>query len=145
MIATDALVIIRCLVLVERVRSEVQHTVVESFVAKDDLIRFSHLLRGVAHARFDKHAVVEIALVYLPHIDEAEQSDASYGQFGIELLLIEQEQDDRADGYDDEGTERIRREDIFAYRRQVSLQATDELRCLCTLLGDLSELLHLCR
>ena len=99
--------IIRRLILVECIRRKVQDTVVETFVAKDDLIRLRHLLRCIAHALLYEHAVVEVALVYLPHIDEAEEGDAAHGELRIELLLIEQKQNDRADSHDDERAEGV--------------------------------------
>ena len=48
MISTDALMIVAGLVLVERVRGEVQHTVVETLVTQNQLIRLCLLLRGLS-------------------------------------------------------------------------------------------------
>ena len=48
MISTDALMIVAGLVLVEGVRGEVQHTVVETLVTQNQLIRLCLLLRGLS-------------------------------------------------------------------------------------------------
>ena len=70
MIAADALVVIARLVLVERVRSHVEHTVVAlcGGVLKNHLVGLGELLRSLALALRNKHVVAEIALVDRPHV-----------------------------------------------------------------------------
>ena len=48
MVTTDALVIVAGLVLIEGVRGKVQHTVVETLVTQDQLVRLCLLLRGLS-------------------------------------------------------------------------------------------------
>ena len=94
MIASDALQVVGGLVLVEGRGGEVEHTEVGSLFRSDRLL---------AHAGRDEHAVVEIALVDLPHIDQTEHHQTGGHQlYTYLLILIEQEEE----GADDDNPER---------------------------------------
>ena len=93
MIATDGLVIVGCLVLIERVAGEVQHAIVQILVLKDEFIGSCLGLRHLALTLLHKHVVVEIALVDQPHIQQTEHRDAEHHDLGRNLaVLIEQQE-----------------------------------------------------
>ena len=84
--------IIRGLVFVEGIRCEIQHPIVQRLVLKDLFIGRCHLLRRIADALLHKHVIVEIALVHLPHIDQAEQGYGSDHPFGLQLPRLEEQE-----------------------------------------------------
>ena len=88
-IAAYALVVVGCLVLVECVGREVEHTVVKALVLEYLLVCLCHWLWKVADLSIDKHRVIEITLVHLPEVDEAEDSHQGCCAYRIYLLHAE--------------------------------------------------------
>ena len=88
MVTTNALMVVRCLVLVEGVRGQVEHTVIQGLIAQDELIGLRHLLGCLALALGHKHLIVQVTLVYLPKVDEAEHQDSADGIFGLEFAIF---------------------------------------------------------
>ena len=93
MITADALVVIRGLVLIEGIGSEIEHTVIERLVAADNLIGLRHLLRSIAHVLIYEHIIVEITLVHHPHIYETEYGDAGNHILSTQLLHLVKQQE----------------------------------------------------
>ena len=87
MIATNTLMVVRSLVLVEGVRSEVQHTVVTLIagILQDELIRIGLGLRSLALTLVYEHIVVQVALVHCPHINKTEHQDNPHGIFLLQF------------------------------------------------------------
>ena len=86
MIATNALVVVAGLVLVEGVGCEIEHAVVERFVLQYLFVSGRQLLRCFAFTLWHEHRVVEITLVNLPHVCQAEQQHASHQGCRLEFL-----------------------------------------------------------
>ena len=88
MIATDALVVIRGFVFIERTLREVQHTIVAAvaLVLEDKLVGLRQLLRSLALTLGHEHIIIEITLVDLPHIHQTEHDDSTQHIFLAQLL-----------------------------------------------------------
>ena len=99
MVAADALQVVRRLVLVERRRGQIQRAEVERLVLQD-MVDGGRLVDGcLTDTLRDEHAVVQIALVDLPHVDEAEQRHGCGHPRGLQLAITEEQQQHRA-GHD---------------------------------------------
>ena len=127
-VSADRLVIVRSLVFVERVRSEVKHTIIGRFVLKNLAVGGCLLLRSLAHATFYEHAVVEITLVDLPHINEAEHDDGTHSILGLYLLHAQQQQHSGAEHDDEECAPAVGGEYRDAYLLQIAEQRTQIFR-----------------
>ena len=68
MIATNTLQIIRCLVFVECRCRQVQYTIIQRLVLQNMVDSFRFLDRCFTQTLRYKHTVVQITLVYLPHV-----------------------------------------------------------------------------
>ncbi len=119
-ITTDALMIIRSLVLIEGVRCEIQYTIVECLVTTDNLVGLGHLLRSVTLGLVNKHIIVEITLVHHPHIHQAEHGDTGNHEFLAQLLVLVEHQEGRADDDNPERAPAIRGKDSLANLHQVA-------------------------
>ena len=104
MITADALVVVRGLVLIECIRCQIQHTVVECLVTANNLVGLGHLLRCIALRLVYEHIIVEIALVHHPHIYQTEHGDTGNHIFLAQLLHLEEHQQCRTDEDDPERT-----------------------------------------
>ena len=93
MITTDALMIVTGLVLVECVRSEVQHTIVEVLVAQNQFVGLRLLLWSLTLSLGHEHTIVEITLVHCPQVDQAEHEDNSDGILLLQLAVHESQKD----------------------------------------------------
>ena len=124
MVAADRLMIVRRLVLVERVRREIQHTIVGRCVLQNLSVGGGLLLRSLAHAALHEHSVVEVALVHLPHIHEAEREDERHGVLRLQFLQQSEHEDDRSGEYHEERTPAVGCE----YRDANLAQIADERR-----------------
>ena len=82
MVTAHTLVPIGCIVLVEGIRSQVQHAIVQRLVGQNHLVRFGRLETLCLHLLFHKLVVIQIALVDWPHIHQAKQSQCTY-QYGL--------------------------------------------------------------
>ena len=120
MIAADALVIVRSLVLIEGIGCEIEHTIVEALVAEDELVGLCHLLRCVTLELIHKHLIIEITLVDHPHIHQAEHGDAGNHKFGTEFLHFVKQEEGTADDDNPEGTPAIGCEDALANLGQIA-------------------------
>ena len=70
--------IVGCLVLVECVRCQVQHTIIQSLVLQNLLICLTHLLWSLTLALWHKHSVVKITLVYRPQVYQTEHQNNAH-------------------------------------------------------------------
>ena len=120
--------IVGSLVFVERVRSEVEHTIIGSLVLHNLAVGGSLLLRSLAHATLYEHVVVEITLVDLPHIHEAEHDDCTHGILGLNLLHAQQQQHSGAEHNDEECAPAVGGEYRDAYLLQIAEQRTKIFR-----------------
>ena len=120
--------IIGSLVFVERVRSEVEHTIIGRFVLHNLAVGGSLLLRSLAHATLYEHAVVEITLVDLPHIHETEHDDCTHGILGLYLLHAQQQQHSGSEHNDKECAPAVGGEYRDAYLLQIAEQRTQIFR-----------------
>ena len=102
MVSADALMIVAGLVLIEGVRREVQHTVVEALVTQDQLIGLRLLLRSFTLRLRHKHLVVQISLIDLPQVEETEQEDGADGISLLQLSIPVEQQQSCADDNDPE-------------------------------------------
>ena len=104
MVSAYAVVIVRSFVLVERVRGKVEHTVTAEvgLVLKDNLVGLSHLYRCLALTLVDKHVIVEVALVDLPHVNKTENYQRSHHVFCLQFLCLIEQQAESADDDDEE-------------------------------------------
>ena len=127
MIAADALMIVTRLVLVEGVRGKVQHTVVERLVSQDLFIRLCLLLGRLTLTLRHEHLVVQIALINLPQIDEAEQQDTCYRIFCLQLAISKQQQEGCTNHNNPECTPAIGSKDSLAHFREIRNQGLDML------------------
>ena len=87
MVTTDALMIVAGLILVERIRCEVQHTIVKTLITQDELVGLCLLLRCLTLRLGHKHLVVQITLIDLPEIEETEHENSTDG-IGLLQLAI---------------------------------------------------------
>ena len=102
MVTADALVEVSGLVLVESIGSEVQHTVVQTLVFQDLHVGRRRLLRHVTLALRHEHTVVQITLVHLPQVDEAEHQQGGDHIIGAHLLHpVTEEQGETDQNHDD--------------------------------------------
>ena len=120
MITADALVVVRGLVLIECIRCQIQHTVVECLVTADNLVGLGHLLRCIALRLVYEHIIVEIALVHHPHIHQTEHGDTGNHIFLAQLLHLEEHQQYRTDEDNPERTPAVGCEDALADIRQIA-------------------------
>ena len=129
MVATDTLVIIWGFVFIKRALREIQHTVVATvtLILKDKLISLGQLLRGLAFTLGYKHVIIEIALVHLPHVNQAEHNNSTQHIFFAQLLRFVKQQTKRTDGNDDKRTPGIRCEYCLSHFRQIAHNRTDIL------------------
>ena len=128
MITADALMIIAGLILVERVRGEVQHTIVKTLVAQYQLIRLCLLLGCLTLRCRHEHLVVQITLVHLPQVNQAQHQDGPYHIVGLQFTILVKQQDTRSDDDDPERTPAVGREYCLTHFRQVAHQ---RLEILC--------------
>jgi hypothetical protein len=74
----------------------------------------SHLLMCVAQALLHEHAVVEIALVPLPHVDKTENVDTCHMNRALSFLALNSSSR-RGDEHDAERAQRVGGEDGLAH------------------------------
>ena len=77
MIATHTLVPISGIVFIERIRCQVQYTIVQSLILQNQLIGFCLTEALSLYLFFYKLLIVQIALVHVPHIYQTEHSQSS--------------------------------------------------------------------
>ena len=82
------------------------------------------LLRSVAHTTLYKHIIVEITLVYLPHIDKTKHYDGSNSILGLQLLLESKQQYHSTQDNDEERTPAIGGKDRYTYLTQIGDKRT---------------------
>ena len=88
MVATDALMIIGCLVLIEGVRCQIQHTIVEVLVSQDQFVSLCFLLRSLALCLRHEHLIVQITLIHLPQVNQTEHENSPHRIFRLELTIL---------------------------------------------------------
>ena len=123
-VTTNRLMIVRRLVLVERVRREVQHAIVGRCVLQNLAVGGGLLLRSLAHAALHEHRVVEVALVHLPHIHEAEREEERHSVLRLQFLQQSEHEDNCSGEYHEERTPAVGCE----YRDTNLAQIADERR-----------------
>ena len=121
-VATDTLQVRRCLVLIESRCSQIEHTEVERSILQDmvDGCRLGNRL--FTHTRRYEHAVVQVALVHLPHVQQAEHHQRCRHILGTQLTGTEQQQTGRSHYDNPEGTPAIGGEYGDTHLRQVLQQ-----------------------
>ena len=127
-IAADTLMIVGGFVLIKSVRGEVEHTIVESFILKNLPVGGREGLRGVANGRLDKHVVVEVSLVHLPHVYQTQQSDGGNGVWSFQSFGCEEQQKGCSDDDDPERAPTVGGEDGLTDGAQIGKDG-------CELLG----------
>ena len=120
MIASDALMEIGGIVLVEGVRGEVEHAVVEVLVLQDQVVGLRGLHGRVALASRHEHPVVEVALVHLPQIHEAEHGQQAHEDACVDLFHLEEQETGEADEDDDDRSPCVGRDHRLAHRLQAA-------------------------
>ena len=115
MVAADALVEVRRVALVKRVGGQVEHAVVERRVLKDVFVRGRGLEGLSLLARGDEKSVVEVALVHLPHVGEAEHEYAAHHPSRAQAAHVVGQQQEQAGGDDAAAAPGIGREDGAAH------------------------------
>ena len=128
--------IVRRLVLVEGVGGKVEDTIVGTLVLQNLPVGGSLAYRLLTHAALHKHLVVEVALVYLPHIHEAEHDDGTDSPLRLNLLIAQQKQNGCADSHYEEGAPAVGGEDGDAHVAQI---ADKRIQIFCR---NLTHLLH---
>ena len=118
-ITTDTLMEVRSLVLVERVRSKVQHTIVEALVLINLKVGCCWLLWHIALTLWYEHLVIEVTLIHLPHINEAKHQKTSHHIVGTQLLHLISEEQRKADEDNDNRTPSIRADHCSTHRRDI--------------------------
>ena len=136
-VATDGLVIIAGLVLVEGVRGEVQYAVVHRLVGQDHLVGLRLRLCLLALILRHEHGIVEVALVHLPQVEQAEHDKNTHKRFGLQLLGFVEQHHERTDEDDGKRAPAVAGEHGLAHLRQVG---QERVQVLC---GPLAEGLHL--
>ena len=109
MITTHVLVPIGGVVFIESADGKVQHAIVGGGVFQDEFVGCSLGESGGLYAFIYKLVVVEITLVYLPHIEQAEQGNATNGELLAQFALEEKHQQHHTDKDNDERTQGIGR------------------------------------
>ena len=71
-VATDALVPVRCGIVIKHIRGKVEHAVVGVSICDNILVDGRFFGDSVQHFGSDELAVVDISLVYTPEIQEAQ-------------------------------------------------------------------------
>ena len=122
MISADTFMVIRGLVLVECVACKVQNAIIQGLVLQDLSVGLRHRLGLFAHASLHKHAVIQVAFVHLPHVDEAQNGYRSHHIHGLQFLETIEEEEQCADGNQPKRPPTIGRKDAFADASQVRLQ-----------------------
>ena len=125
MVSTDALMIIAGLVLVEGVRGEVQHTVVQTLVLEYLLVGGCHLLRCLTLTLRYEHAVVEVTLVHLPHVYQTKHRHRCHGIYSLHLPEHGEEQQYRSCHYHPERAPAVGCEDGLSHSGDVCHQRTE--------------------
>ena len=141
MVATDALMIVTCLILVEGVRGEIQHTVVKTLVTQDQFIRLCLLLGSLTLRLRYEHLVVQITLVDNPQVEETEHEDACDGIHLLQFAVVEEQQDGRTHQNNPERTQTVAGEHRLTHLRQVRHQRShmlcrQTLQCIHLIGGD---------
>ena len=121
-IASDTLVIVRGLVLIESIRCEIEHTVVERLVAQDKFVGLGHALRSIAYCLLHKHIVVKVTLVDQPHIYEAQDGNTGYHHLGTHFSHLVKEEEGCTDDDDPERAPTVGREDCLSHLCQIAHQ-----------------------
>ncbi len=125
MVSTDTLMIIAGLVLVESVRGEVQHTVVQTLVLEYLLVGGCHLLRCLTLTLRNEHAIVEVSLVHLPHIYQTEHRHRCHGIYSLHFPEHGEEQQYRSCHYHPERAPAVGCEDSLSHSGDVCHQRTE--------------------
>ena len=103
MVTSNALVVIRSLVLVESVGGKIEDSVVQTLVLQDLLVGGRHGLGCFADALLHEHVIVEVPLVHRPHVCQAEEGDGTHHVFSLQFLSLVQQQ---AEGSHEDNPER---------------------------------------
>ena len=137
MIATNALQVETGLVLVKRIRCQIQHSEVECLVLKNMVDSSRFLNRLLPDGLWHKHTIVQIAFVDLPHIHQTEHGQQTNHQFSTHLIVSVQQQAYRANCDNPERTPAVGCKHSHSHLRQVLQQR-------CQLFGrNLTHGLHL--
>ena len=110
------------LILIEGVRCEIQHTVVETLVVQDLFVGLCHLLRCLTLTLRHKHLVVEVTLVHRPEIHETDHEDDADSILLLQFAKSKCEQDTRSHQDDIERTQGIAGKHGLTHLRQISHQ-----------------------
>ena len=117
--------VVGCLVLIERIRGEVQHAVVERLVGEDNLVGLGLGLCLFALVLGHEHRVVQVALVHHPEVDETEcQQQAGQGN-SLQFACHEEHQADGADKDNNERAHGVAGEHGTAHLRQIGQQRVE--------------------
>ena len=118
-VASDALVPVSCIVFVESIRCEIQHTIIQRFVLQDELIRRGLLVRDRFLYFIHIHFIVQITLVDHPHIAQTEHGDGCYHPLGFQFTHVVSEQKPRTDEDDEEAAPCVGCEKMNAHLFQI--------------------------
>ena len=107
--------IIRCFVLIESIGSQIQHAVIKPLILQNLPIRSCHRLGCVSNTAFYEHLIIEITLVYLPHIDQAKYDQGTDQPRSTKFFGLKQQQTDRSERDDPERTPAVGSENSLSY------------------------------
>ena len=107
MIAADALMIIRGLVLIESIRGKVQHTIVKGLVTQDEFIGLRLLLWCLTLRLRYEHLIVEITFVHRPQVHKTQHEEDADSIFLLQLPVETCQKNTRTDQDDIERTHGI--------------------------------------
>ena len=119
MIAADRLMEIACLVLIEGVASKVEHSVAGRLVLEYCEVCLCRFDWSGAYGVAYEHAVIEVALVHLPHVEEAYEGDDASHSHGIEFLHAIDHHNSGTHQYDEERTPAVADKGRHAYLGEV--------------------------
>ena len=66
-----------------------------------------------------EHAIIEVALVDLPHVDQAQDHQTAHHELSTYLLILEQQEEGRSDDDDPERAPAVCREDGHTHLGEV--------------------------
>ena len=127
MITADALMVIAGLVLVKRVRGEVQHTIVQTLIAQNQLVRLRLSLRSLTLCLRHKHIIVQITLIHGPQVYKTEHQDNTHGILLLQFAEYNSQQHTCTHQNNIERTHGISRKHGLTHLCQISHQRLDIL------------------
>ena len=83
-------------------------------------------LEGLLHGTWIyEHAIIEITLVYAPHVHQTQHQNEEYSGCSLQLLIVVQHHQTSANGNKPERTYGVKAEHVAAHLRQIGKQGID--------------------